>query len=217
MSGLDLTVALRPAARRLVPGRSRRWAALAVVLARLVQGLAAAMIAPQVLAIIGVVYPGAERAKAMAAYGLTLGFAAVGAQLIGGVLVQSNLAGLGWRAIFLINVPIGVAGLVAAAAVVPESRAERASRVDLIGTVLVTSGLVAVVLPLVEGRQHGWPEWTWVSLAVAPVLLAAFAVHQRQLSRRGRDPLLEPALFTRRPFTAGLLTQLVFWCGQAPV
>ncbi|HWF16842.1 MAG TPA: MFS transporter, partial [Acidimicrobiales bacterium] len=129
-----------------------------LVLARLVQGLAAAMIAPQVLAIIGVVYPGPERAKAMAAYGLTLGFAAVGAQLIGGVLVQSNIAGLGWRAIFLINVPIGVAGLAAAATLVPESRAERAGRIDLIGTVLVTSGLVAVVLPLVEGRQHGWPE-----------------------------------------------------------
>jgi EmrB/QacA subfamily drug resistance transporter len=186
-----------------------------LVLARLVQGLAAAMIAPQVLAIIGVVYPGAERAKAMAAYGLTLGLAAVGAQLIGGVLVQSNLAGLGWRAIFLINVPIGVAALIVAAAVVPESRAERAGRVDLIGTVLVTSGLVAVVLPLVEGRQHGWPEWTWLSLAVAPALLGAFALHQRRLSRRGRDPLLDPALFTRRPFTAGLATQLVFWCGQA--
>ena len=167
------------------------------------------------LAIIGVVYPGAEGAKAMAAYGLTLGLAAVGAQLIGGVLVQSDLAGLGWRAIFLINVPIGVAGLAAAAVFVPESRAERASRLDLTGTVLVTSGLVAVVLPLVEGRQHGWPEWTWVSLALAPVLLIAFATYQRRLSRRGRDPLLEPALFARRAFTAGLVTQLAFWCGQA--
>jgi EmrB/QacA subfamily drug resistance transporter len=186
-----------------------------LVVARLLQGLAAALIAPQVLAIIGVIYPGAERAKAMAAYGLTLGLAAVGAQLIGGVLVQSDLAGLGWRAIFLINLPIGIAGLVGAAALVPESRAERASRLDLIGTALVTGGLVAVVLPLVEGRQHGWPLWTWVSLAVAPLLLGAFAVHQRRLSRRGRDPLLEPALFTRRAFSAGLGTQLVFWCGQA--
>ncbi len=186
-----------------------------LVVARLLQGLAAALIAPQVLAIIGVVYPGARQAKALAAYGLTLGLAAVGAQLIGGVLLQSDIAGLGWRAIFVINVPIGLAGLLAAAMFVPESRAERASRLDLVGTGLVTGGLVAVVLPLVEGRQHGWPAWTWVSLALAPALLVAFAVYQRRLSRRGRDPLLEPALFARRAFSAGLVTQLAFWCGQA--
>ena len=186
-----------------------------LVVARLLQGLAAALIAPQVLAIISVVYPGARQAKALAAYGLTLGLAAVGAQLIGGVLLQSDVAGLGWRAIFVINVPIGLAGLLAAAVFVPESRAERASRLDLVGTGLVTGGLVAVVLPLVEGRQHGWPAWTWISLASAPALLVAFAVHQRRLSRRGRDPLLEPALFARRAFSAGLVTQLAFWCGQA--
>ena len=105
-----------------------------LVVARLLQGLAAALIAPQVLAIISVVYPGARQAKALAAYGLTLGLAAVGAQLIGGVLLQSDVAGLGWRAIFVINVPIGLAGLLAAAVFVPESRAERASRLDLVGT-----------------------------------------------------------------------------------
>lgn len=98
---------------------------------------------------------------------------------------------------------------------VPETRAERPSRLDAVGTVLVTVALTAIVLPLVEGRQHGWPAWTWVSLAAAPILLGAFAVHQRRLYRRGGAPLLDPTLFRERAFTAGLVTQVIFWCGQA--
>ena len=105
--------------------------------------------------------PGADRVRALSVYGIVLGLAAVGGQLVGGVLVQADVAGLGWRSCFLINVPIGVAALALAPRLVPESRAERASRLDVAGTVLVTVGLTGVVLPLVEGRQHGWPLWTW--------------------------------------------------------
>jgi Na+/melibiose symporter-like transporter len=99
--------------------------------------------------------------------------------------------------------------------VVPESRNEHANRLDVGGTVLVTAGLTAIVLPLVEGRQHGWPAWTWISLAVAPAILAAFAVHQRRLARRGGTPMLDTTLFAQRTFSAGLLTQFTFWGGQA--
>jgi Na+/melibiose symporter-like transporter len=99
--------------------------------------------------------------------------------------------------------------------VVPESRVERASRIDLVGTTLITVGLTAIVLPLVEGRQHGWPMWTWVSLGAAPLILITFVVQQRRLARRGGSPLLELSLFSERTFSAGLLAQLVFWCGQA--
>jgi Na+/melibiose symporter-like transporter len=81
--------------------------------------------------------------------------------------------------------------------------------------VLLTAGLIAVVLPLVEGRQHDWPTWTWISFAVAPLLLLGFASHQRRLAHRGGAPLLAPAMFRNRTFTAGLMTQLAFWCGQA--
>ena len=129
--------------------------------ARLVQGLAAALLSPQVLSIIGVVYSGPDRVRAISIYGIVLGFAAVGGQLIGGVLVQADIAGLGWRSCFLIHVPIGVAALALVPRAVPESRAERTSRLDVTGTLLVTAGLTAVLLPLVEGRQHGWPVWTW--------------------------------------------------------
>jgi len=191
------------------------WSPGALVAARLVQGVAAALLSPQVLSIIGVAYEGPDRVRALSVYGIVLGLAAVGGQLVGGVLVQADVAGLGWRSCFLINVPIGVVALALAPRLVPESRAERSSGIDVTGTVLVTVGLTAVVLPLVEGRQHGWPLWTALSLAAAPVALGAFAAHQHRLARRGGAPLLDPALFRERAFSAGLLTQLVFWAGQA--
>src|SRR4051794_17170087 len=186
-----------------------------LVAARLVQGAAAAILMPNVLSIIGVTYTGADRTRALTAYSLVMGLAAVGGQLIGGALVQADVAGLGWRSCFLINVPIGLAALALAPHLVPESRTEQASRLDLMGTLLVTAGLSAVVLPLVEGRQHGWPTWTLVSLAAAPALLAAFFVHQRRLARRGGMPMLDTSLFAHRTFSAGLLTQFAFWGGQA--
>jgi EmrB/QacA subfamily drug resistance transporter len=191
------------------------WSPASLVAARLVQGVAAALLSPQVLSIIGVAYTGPDRVRALSVYGIVLGLAAVGGQLLGGVLVQADVAGLGWRSCFLINVPVGVAALALAARAVPESRGAGATGLDVTGTVLITAGLTAVLLPLVEGRAHGWPLWTWLSLAGAAVLLAAFAAHQRRLARRGGAPLLDPALFADRAFTAGLLTQLVFWCGQA--
>jgi EmrB/QacA subfamily drug resistance transporter len=183
--------------------------------ARLAQGLAAALLSPQVLSIIGVVYSGPDRVRAISIYGIVLGLAAVGGQLIGGVLVQADIAGLGWRSCFLINVPIGLVALAIAARAVPESRVEGANRLDLVGTALVTLGLVDIVLPLVEGRQHGWPAWTWLCLGAAPITLGLFAAHQRRLSRRGGAPLLEPALFRERAFSAGLVTQLVFFSSMA--
>jgi EmrB/QacA subfamily drug resistance transporter len=183
--------------------------------ARLAQGLAAALLSPQVLSIIGVVYTGPDRVRAISIYGIVLGLAAVGGQLIGGVLVQADIAGLGWRSCFLINVPIGLIALAIAARAVPESRVEGANRLDLVGTALITLGLVDVVLPLVEGRQHGWPTWTLLCLGAAPITLGLFVAHQRRLSRRGGAPLLDPALFRERAFSAGLVTQLVFFASMA--
>jgi EmrB/QacA subfamily drug resistance transporter len=186
-----------------------------LIVGRLFQGVGGALVMTNLLTLIGVMFEGAERTKALSAYGMTLGLAAVSGQLIGGVLVQANIAGLGWRSCFLINVPIGLLALAAAPRLVAESRLDGTSRIDLVGTVLVTVGLTAVLLPLVEGRQHGWPAWTWISLALAPVILGAFVVHQRRLRDRGGAPLLDLSLFRQRTFSAGLAAQLVFWCGQA--
>ena len=188
---------------------------LELVIARLLQGVAAALLTPNVLSLIGVLYTGADRLRALSVYGTVMGLAAVGGQLIGGVLMAANPAGLGWRTCFLINVPIGIAALALAPRLVPESRQSGSPRLDVPGTLLATAALTAIVLPLLEGRQHGWPAWTWLSLAAAPVLLGVFLVHQRSLARRGGSPLLEVELFGRRSFSAGLVTQLCFWAGQA--
>jgi EmrB/QacA subfamily drug resistance transporter len=186
-----------------------------LVLARVVQGVGAALLMPNVLAIIGVTFKGPDLGRALGAYGLVMGLAAVSGQLIGGGLVQADIAGLGWRACFLINVPIGILALTLASRLVPESKTDCASHLDPVGTLLLTLGLTAIVLPLVEGRQHGWPTWTWISLGTAPLILATFAACQRSLSRRDGQPLVTPSLFRIGPFVTGVITQLAFWCGQA--
>jgi EmrB/QacA subfamily drug resistance transporter len=186
-----------------------------LVLARVAQGVAGAVVMPQVLSIIGVTYRDGDYVRALSYYGVALGLAAVGGQVIGGALVQTDVAGLGWRGCFLINVPIGLAALAATPRLVPESRAPRRARIDLPGAVVLALGLTAVLLPLIEGRQHGWPTWTWLSLAAAPLILAAFVAHQVRLQRRGAGALLDLGLFRERTFAAGVLTQLFLACAQA--
>ncbi|GIH66711.1 MFS transporter [Microbispora siamensis] len=173
--------------------------------ARVVQGAGAALLMPQVLAIINTLYTGAHRTKAFNAYGMALGFGGVFGQLIGGALIRADIAGLGWRSIFLINVPVGAVTLLLTRRLIPESRATGA-RLDLTGAALVCLGLVAIVYPLVQGQQQGWPAWTWLCLAAAVALLAAFALHQR----RTAAPLIDPALFRHRSFSAGVVVSLIY-------
>lgn len=186
-----------------------------LVLARVLQGAAAALLSPQVLAIVGIVYTGEDRARAFTAYGLALGIAAVGGQLIGGLLIQSDIAGLGWRSCFLINIPVGVAALCLTPRLLPESRGQGSRQIDLIGAALVTLGLAAIVLPLILGRELGWPGWSWICLAASVPLLLTFIRYQRWLATHRRTPLLDLSLFRERSFTVGLLTTLVFFGGMA--
>jgi MFS family permease len=186
-----------------------------LVAARLVQGVGAALMAPNILSILGVVYTGPARVRAISVYGMVMGLAATSGQLIGGVLIRWDIAGLGWRTIFWINVPLGVVALLASPRLIPESKAERGSRLDLTGVALITACLVAVVLPLVDGRQAGWPAWSWILLGASAPLAVTFVLHQRRKADRGGVPLLRPQVFSAWPLRAGLLTQLVFWCQQA--
>jgi EmrB/QacA subfamily drug resistance transporter len=181
----------------------------ALVAGRIAQGASAAILMPQVLSTIAVTYRGAEHARALSLYGIALGLAAVGGQVIGGALVQTDFLGLGWRGCFLINVPIGIVAVLVAPRLVPESRADRERTGINVGSALALAvGLAALMLPLIQGREHGWPLWTWVSLAAAPLILAALVVSQARLARRGEPALLDLALFRERTFSAGLATQL---------
>lgn len=189
-----------------------------LVAARLAQGIGAAVIAPNVLSILGTSYTGPDRVRAISIYGMVMGIAAVGGQLIGGALISADVAGLGWRAIFWVNVPVGVAAVAAAPRLVPESRAAGAGparRLDLASAALLTGALVAIVLPLLDGREAGWPAWSWACLAAGPVLLTAFAAHLTRVRARGGQPLLDPGIFAVRAFRSGLAVQVLFWCQQA--
>jgi EmrB/QacA subfamily drug resistance transporter len=193
-----------------------------LVAARLIQGIGAALISPNVLSIIGVSYPGPARVRALTIYGLVMGLAAAGGQLIGGVLIQADVLHLGWRTVFLINVPVGVAALAFARRQVTESTgdaaqpgARRIGQLDLGGLLLVTAGLTALVLPLVEGTALHWPAWTWACFGATPVLLGAFVARELRQARRGRPVLLDLGLLRSRGLGAGLITQLAFWSGQA--
>ena len=148
-----------------------------LVAARVVQGVGVGLMAPNILSILGVVYTGPARVRAISIYGMVMGLAATSGQLIGGVLIGSDLGGLGWRAIFWINVPLGVAALLACPRLVPESGADQGSRLDLTGVTLITACLVAVVLPLVQGRQAGWPAVGAVLAATGDGVLYLATAH----------------------------------------
>jgi MFS family permease len=187
----------------------------ALIAGRVAQGLAAALLSPQALAILGTAFAGRARARALSVYGLTMGVAAVFGQLIGGALIQADLFGLSWRSCFLVNVPVGGLALALTRRLVPESRGTGRSRLDIVGMILVTLALVATVLPLIQGPSAGWPVWTWLCFGAAAVLFASFVGYQLWLDRRGGAPLIRPELFRERVFGAGLVAQVVFWTGQA--
>ncbi|MFG6199843.1 MFS transporter [Nonomuraea sp. JJY05] len=185
-----------------------------LVAARVAQGAAAALLAPQVLTLIGELYRGADRATAFRWYGTAVGLAGVGGQVIGGVLVATDPLGLGWRACFLVNVPVGAAALAMTGRLLPRPLPSPPRRVaprtpraglDLGGAGLVTAGQVAIVLPLIEGREQGWPPWAWWCLAASGPLMVAFVHRQRRLATWGRIPLLDLDVFTDRTFAWGLV------------
>lgn len=147
--------------------------------------------------------------------GMVMGIASIGGQVVGGALIGADLLGLGWRWVFLIKIPIGTLAFGLAPRLIAESRADRTSGMDTTGAGLLTLALTLLVLPLIDGRQNGWPPWAWAALAASPCCIAAFGIYERHLARSGRSPLLDMHLFRERTFSAGLATKLALWCGQA--
>ena len=187
--------------------------AVTLIVARVVQGMCSGLMFPQVLGIIQVVFSKAQRTRAIGFYGATIGLATILGPVTGGGLIDLNIAGTGWRAIFFVNVPIGLAALALGTAMIPESRAGQVRRIELPGAALLGAGLFLLVLPLVIGRDEGWPTWSLVCVAVSPAVLAAFAAYERARTRRDAVPLIDTTLFRQRPFSLGLVACLVFFTG----
>ena len=160
-----------------------------LIAARVVQGAAAAAMAPQVLATFRVIFAGEERGKAFGMYGAMLGFASAVGLVLGGVLTDANLFGWGWRSVFYVNVPVAVGALIAGARFVPETRDPAARRPNVPGAVLLACSLVAIVYPLLEGRQLGWPAWVWLlMLAGLAGLVVLGLLEARRSGRRPEGP-----------------------------
>jgi predicted MFS family arabinose efflux permease len=168
-----------------------------------------------VLAVIQVIFPPAERIKALAGFGVTAGLGTVSGPLLGGLLIQHDLFGWDWRPIFLINVPVGIIAIIASAILVRESRAPRPPKLDPVGVLLISAGLMLLLYPLVQGRELGWPTWTFVSMAVSAPVFAVFVLYERFKTRQDGSPLVELSLFRDRSFSIGMGIAFAFFMGIA--
>ena len=180
------------------------WSPLTLILARLLQALAAAAMAPQALASVHALFPAHERGRALSIYGVTLGLSSIVGQLLGGALVQADLYGMGWRLIFLINLPVSVVAFVAAIPLLRETRSGHRPRLDIGGVILSAIALTLFVLPLIEGRERGWPWWSIAMLLTTPVFVELFRRYELRLAKAGGDPLVAIEVFQ----TPGLLRGL---------
>lgn len=183
---------------------------------RAAQGMAAGIIVPQILATIHVTTTGRQHSRALAWYGAIAGVAFVLGQTLGGVLVSANLAGLGWRSIFLINVPFCLLLIAIAPFAIPETVSKQLSGVDLPGTALFGVTIVALLSPLALGEATGWPLWSWGSFLLALVSGFAFARVQLRRDHQGKVALIPPSLLRIPSLRQGLIVGILFfgcWAG----
>jgi EmrB/QacA subfamily drug resistance transporter len=180
---------------------------------RAAQGLAAGIMVPQVFGVIRASFAPSERAKAFGAYGAVQGLASVAGPLLGGFLVEADLFDLGWRTIFWINVPISILALAVGARVLPESRSASTARVDLVGALLAASGLLLLLLPIIQTETWGWTAVSYALLAAGIILLTIFLAYERSLADRGGEPVFDPALLKIRAFAIGLSASVLFFGG----
>ncbi|UXS99789.1 MFS transporter [Agrobacterium tumefaciens] len=187
------------------------WSPAALVAGRILQGFAAAIMAPQALASINAIFPDHEKSKALSFYALTFGVASMVGLFLGGALIALDILGLGWRAIFLINLPVIAVAAPSAFIMLRETRSERPSKLDLGGALLIAIALSALIAPLIEGREQGWPIWLILMLATSLPFFLLFWRHEKHLESTGRDPILAPSLLQNRGLMRGLLAALFFY------
>lgn len=199
-----------------------------LIITRVFQGIAAALMYPQALSIIQATFTSKERNIAVALFGANVGIAAIAGQILGGFLVQINLFNLDWRLVFLVNVPIGIGTLIAASRMVHESKSEKPVRIDIGGAAILSVILFLLLYPLIEGRNAGWPLWMYAAIILSIILIFPFVLFERRLSIsehndniKGKEsqsvsklPLMPLSLFKDRGFVIGMSIVLVFFIGS---
>lgn len=177
---------------------------------RILQGACAALMVPQVTSLIQLMYKPKERGTVMGLFGAIGGLSAILGPLIGGALLHANIAHLGWRTLFFVNIPVALIALISAHYLLPAGKSPHPLRLDALGTLLVTVALTAFVLPLIEGRELHWPLWTFVLLIASIPLFAAFVLYERRKNKHEHASLIEFSLFKQATFKRGLLLNALF-------
>jgi predicted MFS family arabinose efflux permease len=185
------------------------WSPNALVAGRLIQGVAAAVLAPQALASIHHLFPPTEKPRALGLFGFMIGSAAIVGQILAGILIDGS--SLGWRAVFLVNLPVTAVTIPAALMFLPESRGQGDSRLDAGGAFWLSATLAALVVPLIEGRELGWPWWSFALLALSPILAAIFWRYEQRVAASGGNPLVHPEALLQPGLLRGLTATLVFY------
>lgn len=192
------------------------WCGLArsgpeLIVARLAQGATAAMMVPQVLATLHLLFSDGSRSRAFGIYGIVLGLAGAAGFALGGVLVTSDLAGLGWRVVFFVNVPLGLVIVAAAWRIMPSVPRRAGTRLDVPGAIVLFCGLLCLIGPLLFGHDLNWTPWVWLVMAAGVGIIATFLRLERAVAGRGGMPLVDLALLSDRAFMRGLYAAFFFF------
>lgn len=189
---------------------------LQLIIARVVQGFAGGIFVPAVTAFIQLLFPAQSRGKAFAIMGAVIGVSTALGPIIGGLIIEAFGEESGWRLVFGVNLPIGIVALIAAAILLPNGADVKADKgaksgIDVIGLVLLSAALIALLVPLIEGEDQGWPLWTFVTLVAGALLVVAFAFWEVAYTKRGNSALVPPHLFSHPAFTSGTILALVYF------
>jgi EmrB/QacA subfamily drug resistance transporter len=185
----------------------------ALIAFRLIQGFAGALVLPHVIGFIRDVFPPEELGKAFAIFGPVFGLGGILGPIIGGFIIDGNIASTGWRAVFLVNIPIGIINFALAWKYLPKQASNHAIKIDLFGSLLIIVSSGLLLLPLIQGQEAGWPLWTFTSLATSLVGFIIFTLQQRWVISRNRNPLVDPDIFKARTYNLGLAGIFTFFAG----
>jgi EmrB/QacA subfamily drug resistance transporter len=184
-----------------------------LIIFRFAQGFLGAMLLPQGFGLLKAVFPPKELGQAFGVFGPVFGLAGILGPVIGGALIQADLFGLGWRAVFLVNVPIGIAATAIAWKVLPRVSGDKALKIDFLGALLVIASSALLIYPLIQGQKEDWPAWTFFSVAASILGFILFAFQQRWISKTKLAPLINPTILTKPAFTVGLIGMSLFFAG----
>ncbi|MBK1897019.1 MFS transporter [Chryseobacterium paridis] len=177
---------------------------------RILQGIGAAMLAPQALANIRIIFPAKEQIKAIGVFGSVFGFAAILGQLLGGILLKLKLFGFTWQSVFLINIPVAAVCIIGVSKVLQETKSEKRANIDFIGVLLIITSLLCIIYPLIEGNNTGWPIWIFIIIALGSLLLYIFIIYESRLEFLGKTPLIYTSLLKNKAFSKGLCIILIY-------